>query len=583
MKTLPNDKEKHSSGDPLTFPPLLHEVPMAKSRRKIAVRLRRLEPREITGEMSLYFDAETSPMPVVERLASEKSTGNYAADIRKLLKSSGVYALASLALPLVTLVLSPFLTHALSRTDYGALAVMTTAISLLAGVTQFGLGTAFFRAYNYDYELQEDKLRVLSIVIILLALSSVPLALGVALLAPWLATFLVGSASYSGSVRLLGLVVLLQNLTVPGFAWLRAEGRAAFYAVLSVTNLLVNLAMTVILIRWLQLGVNGALLAMALGYGFVVICTLPLALLRAGLRFRWDVSWSLFSFGLPMVGNLVSIWVLQLADRYLLSHLGSLAETASYTVAYSLGGVLGALVLSPFSLAWPTAMFAIAKRDDAASVFRQIFRWYSLFLLFATAGLMLASVCVLYLFFPVSYYVAVPVIPIVALSIMFFGIYNYFTVGISIRRKTWLAVVLTALAALTNVGLNLWLIPSYGAIGAAFATLVGYLLLAIGGYIVNQWLYPIPFEIGLFGLALFTGVLLYGGAALLLQLQKVGNVGAFIIFVYLFCLYAGLLAYMGKYPPLWLSRERSSLRPERKKPAQSVAATKLDTSGRQPD
>ncbi|HEU5226269.1 MAG TPA: polysaccharide biosynthesis C-terminal domain-containing protein, partial [Ktedonobacteraceae bacterium] len=443
-------------------------------------------------------------------LNRKEKIGGYTAGIRELLTSSGVYALASLALPLVALVLSPFLTRTLSRTDYGVLAVLTTATSLLAGITQFGLNNAFFRAYNYDYESQEDKVAVLSTVVILLALSSFPLAFAVVWLAPWFASLLLGSSSYSNPVRLLALVVLLQNLTVPGFSWLRAESRAVFYAVLSILNLLVNLVMTVIFVGVFQLGVSGALLAVAVGYGLVVLCTMPPILARIKLHFRRDISWNLLSFGLPLVANLVSIWVLQLADRFLLSRLGSLAETASYTVAYSLGGILGVIVLSPFSLAWPTTMFAIAKRSDAVALFRLIFRWYSIFLLFATFGLMLVSVSALYLFFPVSYYAAVPVIPIVALSIMFFGIYNYFTLGISLRRKTWLAVVLTALAALVNIGLNVILIPLYGSMGAAVATLIGYLLLAVGGYIVNQRLYPIPFEIGLFCLILLIGIVLYG-------------------------------------------------------------------------
>ncbi|HLG63138.1 MAG TPA: oligosaccharide flippase family protein [Ktedonosporobacter sp.] len=477
-------------------------------------------------------------------LRSKGKIGGYTADIRELLTSSGVYALASLALPLVALVLSPFLTHTLSRTDYGILAVLTTATSLLTGITQFGLNNAFFRAYNYDYESREDKLAVLSTVIILLALSSLPLALAVVWLAPWLALLLLGNSSYSNPVRLLALIVVLQNLTVPGFSWLRAESRAVFYAALSILNLLVNLVMTVIFVGTFQLGVSGALLAVVVSYGLVVICTLPLILTRIKLRFRRDISWNLLSFGLPLVANLVSIWALQLADRFLLSRLGSLAETASYTVAYSLGGILGVLVLSPFSLAWPSTMFAIAKRDDAVALFRLVFRWYSIFLLFATFGLMLASVGALYLFFPVSYYAAMPVIPIVALSIMFFGMYNYFTVGISIRRKTWLAVLLTAMAALVNIGLNVILIPLYGSIGAAVATLAGYLLLAIGGYIVNQRLYPIPFEIGLFCLILSIGILLYGCGGLLVQMQKIDGIGALIIFIGLFCLYTGMQIYL---------------------------------------
>ncbi len=499
-----------------------------------------------------------------QRLSLGKNAEGYVTDIRKLLASSGVYALASLALPLVTLVLSPFLTHALSRTDYGVLAVLSTAISLLAGITQLGLNNAFFRAYNYDYESRQEKLAVLSTVTILLILSSFVLAFAVVLLAPWLATLLLGSASYSHLIRWLALVVVLQNLTVPGFSWLRAESRAIFYAILSIANLLVNLSATVLFVGAFQLGLSGVLLAMAVGYGVVALCTLPLVLIRARLHFRLEISRNLLSFGLPLVANLVSIWILQLADRYLLSRLGSLAETASYTVAYSLGGILGVIVLSPFSLAWPTAMFTIAKRNDAIAVFRLVFRWYGLFLLFATFGLMLVSVSVLYLFFPVSYYVAMPVIPVVALSIMFFGIYSYFTVGISIQRKTWLAVCLTTIAAIINVGFNLILIPPYGAMGAALSTLIAYFLLAAGGYLVNQRLYPIPFEIALFCLALLIGILLYGGGSLLIQTQKIGGIGAFTIFSGLFCLYGGLVVYLGKHPELPFFRKKRSQLGQRK-------------------
>ena len=46
-----------------------------------------------------------------------------ASHIGVLVKSSGIYALASLTVPLVTLVLAPFLTHTLSLADYGVLAV----------------------------------------------------------------------------------------------------------------------------------------------------------------------------------------------------------------------------------------------------------------------------------------------------------------------------------------------------------------------------------------------------------------------------------------------------------------------------
>ncbi len=476
------------------------------------------------------------------------SAEGHVSQIRTLVRSSAIYALPSLVLPLVTLVLAPFLTHTLSRTDYGVLAVLSTAITLMVGLTQLGLNNAFFRAYGYDYESQKDRMAALSTVVVLLSFSSIPFTITAMIAAPWLSTLLFNNIAYSGPVSLAALVILLQNLTVPGLSWLRAESRASYYSALSIVNLLVNLGATVVLVGTLQMGITGALIAMAGGYAVVVVCTLPVVLLRAGLHHRFDIAWNLLSFGLPLVSNLVSIWVLQLSDRYLLSRLGSLSQTASYTVAYSLGGILGVVILSPFSLAWPTTMFAIAKRADAKHIYRLVFRWYSIFLLFASLGLLFVSISALYIFFPPSYYSAMPVIPIVSLSIMFFGIYSYFTVGISIQRKTWFAVILTTISALANVGLNIILIPLYGSIGAAVSTLIAYTLLALMGYIVNQRLYPIPFQLGIFFVALIVGIGLDVGNSFMLQTLKIHGVYVIATYLCTLSLYGGFLIFLGKYP-----------------------------------
>ena len=68
-----------------------------------------------------------------------------------MVKSSGIYALGALASPLISLVLTPFLAHHLSPTDYGALSLLYTVIDLVTLITQLGVSSAFFRAYNSDF------------------------------------------------------------------------------------------------------------------------------------------------------------------------------------------------------------------------------------------------------------------------------------------------------------------------------------------------------------------------------------------------------------------------------------------------
>lgn len=498
----------------------------------------------ISEQSTLIIPVIPGPHKIAKSDAQDVSANGYASQLRSLIKRSGVYTLSSLALPLISLVLAPFLTHHLSHADYGALAVLTTTISLMVGITQLGLSSAFFRAYNYDYETPQDRLGVISTVIILLSLVTIPTAVAMIIAAPWLAILLLGSPSSSDPVRLVGVIVLLQNLTVPGLAWMRAEERAAAFATLSIANLLVNLGANVVLVGVLHMGISGSLIATGVGFAVIIVCTLPVMLWRVGVHLRFDILKGLLSFGLPGVSTFVSVWVLQLADRFLLARLGSLSQAASYSIAYSLGSVLGAVVLSPFQLAWPSAMFSIAKRKNAVHVFQLVFRWYSIILFFTTYALTIVATFVLYLFFPPGYDSAAPIIPVVAVSIMFYGVYNYLTLGIGITRKTWFAFVLTAIAAIINVVANLVLIPLYGSVGAALSTLIAYALLAVIGYFVNQRIYPVPFEIGRFFVGLFSGVALYVGSSFLAQAQGL-YVTLGISFCAL-CLYTGSLVALGK-------------------------------------
>lgn len=499
-----------------------------------------------TSEQQTWIIPAVRGTKVPQHAAGYATGDSYVSLIRNLVKNSSLYALASLVSPLVTLVLTPFLTHHLSHSDYGAFAILTTIVTLIAGVTQCGLGSAFYRAYCYDYESRRDRLAVVSTVTILLLLISVLTAIVGIIAAPWLAVLLLKSSAFSDPVKVAALVILVQNLTVPGFSWLRVENRAALSSTLSIANLLVTLGANVVLVGVMRMGISGSLMATGSGYAIVAVCTLPIILLRTRLRLRLDIARGVLTFGLPQVINLLSGWVLQLSDRYLLGHLGSLSQVASYAVAYSLGSALSTLIIAPFSLAWWTIMFPIAKRKDALHIFQLVFRWYSLILLFATLGLSFFGVNVLDHFFPSAYHSAAPIIPIIATSIMFSGIFIVVAVGTSLQRKVWFVAAFITCSAILNVGLNMVLIPLYGSMGAAVATLIAYITLALITYYANQRIYPVPFEIGRFIIALLVGIALYTGSYFLAPAQYMDITWA--VRIGLLILYGGSLLWLGKLP-----------------------------------
>ncbi|HEY7779363.1 MAG TPA: lipopolysaccharide biosynthesis protein [Ktedonobacterales bacterium] len=491
-------------------------------------------------------------------MAAAASAESYVQLLRNLATSSGIYALAGLATPLISLVLTPYETHRLSSADYGVLAVLQVALSLGAGVTQLGLYSAFFRAYVHDYSEKRDRHGVLTTTVALLLVVSLAVAVGASAAAPQVTSLLFSTGELlkhpelAHLVSVAAYVLVLQNLAVPGLAWMRAETRPVRYSILAIGGLVVTLLSTVLLLGPGQMGVEGVLYGSGIGYAAQIICTLPVILVRAGLRVRLDIAWNLLSFGVPMIAAVASFWVLQLSDRFLLGRLATLSQAAGYSVSYSMGALVGTVVLVPFGLAWPTALFSIAKRQDAAAIFQLVFRWLSMLLLIIGFALSFAGIFLLKFLFPATYFASAPVIPITALALVFYGVYTILMTGASVRRKTWFGPILVTLAAAINLGANLVLIPRFGAMGAAASTLLAYVVLAVLAYAFNQRIYPIPYEMGRFTNAVLGGVAIFLAGYVLMDLWGSGL--TYYIVALQLAAYALWLFFLSGSPPpsrLW--------------------------------
>lgn len=66
--------------------------------------------------------------------------------------------------------------------------------------------------------------------------------------------------------------------------------------------------------------------------------------------------------------------------------------------------------------------------------------------------------------------------------------------GIYIEKKTKYLPLITGIAAVINVGLNIVLIPPFGLMGAAVVTLISYFAMLAGIFIVTNKYYPVKYE-----------------------------------------------------------------------------------------
>jgi len=111
---------------------------------------------------------------------------------------------------------------------------------------------------------------------------------------------------------------------------------------------------------------------------------------------------------------------------------------------------------------------------------------------------------------PKEYQGATAVVALVVLSYIFYGMANFFNLGIMLKYKTKYAAYIQMVVAGLNLLFNWFFISRYGVIGAAFATMLSFLCLATLTMMVSQNVYPVPFEWRRVFILFATAVFIYG-------------------------------------------------------------------------
>src|SRR5208337_2721623 len=169
---------------------------------------------------------------------------------------------------------------------------------------------------------------------------------------------------------------------------------------------------------------------------------------------------------------------------------------------------LSLLVVQPFDMIWQARIYDIAKRDNSGEIFSRLFEYYGFILVTAALGLSIGIKELLFFLAPADFRAAYKVVPIVALAYVFQGANRFFLAGTYIAKKTMHLGPVGLASAAANVGLNLFLIPRYGMLGAAWATACSFFLMSALAFVVSQRAFPIPYVftrvVTLIGLATLT-------------------------------------------------------------------------------
>jgi len=197
---------------------------------------------------------------------------------------------------------------------------------------------------------------------------------------------------------------------------------------------------------------------------------------------------------LPLILHTLSVSVLSQFDRVMITYYRGGTETAIYSIVYNLSMVAFAVTgaLQNVWIPW----FTQKIQQQAYEEINQKAKLYLYEGLIIVAGVMLVAPEILMAMTEPEYWSGIDmIIPLVATSFIIF-MYSFSSSVELYHKSTKIIAIITAFAALLNLGLNYMIIPKYGAIGAAYTTLISYGISFLLHYIRGRQLERKLFSMG---------------------------------------------------------------------------------------
>jgi O-antigen/teichoic acid export membrane protein len=407
---------------------------------------------------------------------------------------SGLYVASGAATLLLGLVSVAVLTRFLAPAEFGKLAILLVANSILSmvfnlvtlqGTLSWAYGTVAGDDDDPgagDMSTARDPRRALGTGLVITALAGAAGSAAVAAAAPALADWLLGSRSDASLVIWIAVAAAGSSMWRLVTNAVRVERRPAAYLGGSVALHVLQLAGMTSLLA-IEPGVEEAVIGLALGTlaGLVV----AVALCRRSLRFAFSVAdaRAIWRRGKALVPVVVSTNVIQLGDVIVLSRFAATSDVGLYRVASRIGASVSYWT-SAFHMGWgplrKDPLHIAAERELSSSgVAVRMASYFVLSTAWVLLGLTVLADELVRIAAP-SYGDASPLIPLTAAGFALHGLFVlvYRTQQFRTKRKwfIWLAV----LAAASFVGLSLILVPSFEAYGVSIAA-IGAWGIAIAG------------------------------------------------------------------------------------------------------
>lgn len=387
---------------------------------------------------------------------------------KKLLNDTLIFAVGNLGSKMILFFLLPLYTNYLTKSQYGTVSLITTAVDLLIPFFSIVFHDAIFR-FVLDKKVEVKSVALNGVIVLLcgsiLAVTFTPIIGIYKNLFEW--------KWYVTAYIITGIFMQIS------MTYVKASERTKLYAVLGIIHTLFLCILNIILLSKVNMQISGYLIS-------GIISNLIIASIAAykgnlfvdAIRATFDAQLlkSMIAYSSPLIINNVSWWIIHSSDKIMVDYLVGLSAVGLYTVASKIPALINVFI-SIFSQAWGISSIK-EENNDEKIFYSKVFEVYLFLVVFICSSLLMFVKCFMYIYVSESFFDSWRYVPWLLTAAVCSAISSFFGVIYGVVKKSFNVMLSTLITGILNVIFNFYLITRIGAIGAAVSTTIAYLFIS---------------------------------------------------------------------------------------------------------
>lgn len=399
-----------------------------------------------------------------------KIRGKMNKDYKRLFQNIGIFTLANFTSRFLSFLILPLYTAFLTTEEYGTIDLANTTVQLLFPIFSVTIVDAVLR---FGLEENTNEQECLNIGLKIIIGGSLILAACLAVINCFLQD--------EKLLAFIFAIYVVQALNSLFAAFEKTIDKTKQMAAITTFTSFCILLLNVLFITVLHKGIVGYWISTIIGNSVGLVLYFLVCHLEKYVSFGFSIDKKLLKkmllYSVPLIPNALFWWINSSLDRWALAGMMTMSVVGLYSCANKIPSILST-INTIFNQAWNLSLFQ-SSPNNKKSFFEDTYNFYNEVMFCCSIGIIWLSKFVAHFMFSKDFFQAWIFVPVLTCGAYVNSLNGVLGSLFTSEKKTTTIFKTTCIGSIVNITLNFLLIYLCGALGAAIATFVSYLVVWI--------------------------------------------------------------------------------------------------------